>query len=99
VPGNLLRDGPTGRQACRHDRGSRDDLGRAEREVQVLRVLPGLAEDPLQDTAARDAVLSGPRVKQVKGVVVIEGSGPHVPTLEPYPPPIAISRRRAVGQP
>jgi len=71
VPGDLLRDGPAGRQACRHDRGRGDDLGRAEREVQVLRVLPGLAEDPLQDTAARDGVPSGQRVEQVEGVVVI----------------------------
>jgi hypothetical protein len=52
VPGDLLRDGPAGRQACRRNRGRGDDLGRAEREVQVLRVLPGLAEDPLQDMAA-----------------------------------------------
>jgi len=76
-----------------------NDLGRAERGVQVLRVLPGLAEDPLQDMAARDGALSGQRVEQVEGVVVIEGARSHVPTLEPYPPPIPISRRRAVGQP
>ena len=74
VPGDLLRDGPADWQACRHDRGRGDDLGRAEREVQVLRVLPGLAEDPLQDTAARGGVLFGQRVEQVEGVVVIEGA-------------------------
>jgi len=83
VPGDLVRDGPAGWQACRHDRGRGDDLGRAEREVQVLRVLPGLAEDPLQDMTARDGVLSGQRVE---GAVVIEGARsprPHVPTSPP----------------
>lgn len=31
VPGDLLCDGPAGWQACRHDRGRGDDLGRAEK--------------------------------------------------------------------
>ena len=53
--------------AGRHNRGCSDDLARAGRPVQVLRVLPGPAEYPLQDPAARDGVLSGQRVEQVEG--------------------------------
>jgi len=85
---------PPTRRPCRHDCGRSDDLGHAEREVQVLRVLPGLAEDPLQDMTARDGVLSGQRVEQVEGAVVIEGATsprPHVPTQEPYPLPLTTS--------
>jgi hypothetical protein len=98
VPGDLLRDGRTGREACRHDRGRSDDLGRAKREVQVLRVLPGLAENLLQDLAARDDVLSAQRVEQVEGVVAIKGAGSprSHPGTVPWPHGV---RHRAVGRP
>jgi hypothetical protein len=59
-----VRDGPTDWQSCRHDRGRSDDLGRAEREVQVLRVLPGLAEDPLQDMGVIVGDLNQPKANR-----------------------------------
>ena len=93
VPGDLLRDRPAGWQACRHD------LGRAEREVQVLRVLPGLAEDPLRDLAARGGVLAGQPVEQLEGVVAIEGA--RSPRPHPGTVPVASHdvRRHTAGQP
>ena len=39
-------------------------------------MLPGRAEYPLQGPAARDGVLSGQRVEQVEGIVVVERAGP-----------------------
>ncbi len=72
VPGDLPHECPAGGQAGRHDRGRRDDLGRAERPVQVLRALPGRAEYPLQGLAARGGILFYQRVEQVKGIVAVE---------------------------
>jgi hypothetical protein len=74
VPGGLVRDGPS----C------------AEREVQVLRVLPDLAEDPLQDMAARDGVLFGERIEHVRVSSLSKAADPHVPTQEPYPLPLTM---------
>jgi len=74
-------------------------LGRAEREVQVLRVLPNLAEDPLQHLVARGGVLSGQRVEQVQGVVVIEGARSPCSHSGTVPAASDDVRRRAAGRP
>lgn len=84
-------DGPADWQALPPRLRPHDDLGHAEREVQVLRVLPCLAEDPLQDLAASGGVLFGQPVEQVEGVVVIEGARSPRPTQEPYPSPLTRS--------
>ena len=80
---------------------SMTDPYRRELQLHCYRILGSVkdAEDLLQDLAARGGVLSGQRVEQVEGVVVIEGA--RSPRSHPGTVPVASHdvRRRAVGRP